>query len=369
MSYTNRKALYASWEEMRNRPLITYVTSIRPGLSSQMAGDAVPIMIDQINKIPANEEDIDFLIVSNGGDPITSLQIISILRERFKTITVIVPYVAYSAATILALGADEIIMHPYSNLGPVDPQLTISRQNNDGQASNIQFGSEDVRNYIEFVKSDVGITDQNHLMTAFNALAEEVGPLPIGSSKRSQQLSLSLSIKMLESHIADKNKAATIAQTLNTSYYHHGYAVGRREAKEIGLNIVYPERELENIIWGIWQDFNGEMKCTVEFNPVTEIMNNPEARRRIDSIPIVQIPGNLPPDLAQNVVSQILPQVLTVDQQTPIELNELLASIESERLASFVYTTIRVIYWRDINMCLSFNVTSFSDGWKSETGE
>ena len=210
MSYTTRKDLFEKIETHRSRPLIAYVTSIRPNFSGQMAGDSVDYIIKQIQSIPTTQRGIDFLIISN-GDPITALRIISLLRERFDKISVLLPYVAYSAATILSLGADEIIMHPYSNLGPVDPQLTVSRQSDNGQASQLQFSSEDIRNYIDFVKSDVGITDQEHLISAFNALAKEVGPLPIGSSKRSQQLSLSSSIKMLETHMEDKSKAAGIA--------------------------------------------------------------------------------------------------------------------------------------------------------------
>ncbi|MDR2943560.1 MAG: hypothetical protein LBU81_00460, partial [Methanosarcinales archaeon] len=76
-----------------------------------------------------------------------ALRIITILRERFEHISVVVPYVAFSAATILALGADEIIMHPYSNLGPVDPQLSIIKPNEYGQQAQLQFSSEDIRNY------------------------------------------------------------------------------------------------------------------------------------------------------------------------------------------------------------------------------
>lgn len=223
MSYQTRKTLFEQIENSRQRPLISYVTSIRPNLSGNMTGDSIDQIIAQIQKIPEDKKEIDFLIISNGGDPITALRIISILRERFNKISVLLPYVAYSAATILSLGADEIIMHPYSNLGPVDPQLTISRHADNGQASQLQFSSEDIRNYIDFVKTDVGITDQDHLTSAFNALAKEVGPLPIGSAKRSQQLSLSLSTKMLETHMEDKSKAASIAKALNTSYYHHGF--------------------------------------------------------------------------------------------------------------------------------------------------
>lgn len=166
-------------------------------------------------------------------------------------------------------------MHPYSNLDPVDPQLTVSRQSDNGQASQLQFSSEDIRNYIDFVKSDVGITDQEHLISAFNALAKEVGPLPIGSSKQSQQLSLSSSIKMLKTHMEDKSKAVEIAKALNSSYYHHGYTVGRSETKSIGLNIAFPDPELETLMWNVWCDYSDEMKRGSEFNIVTAIMTNP----------------------------------------------------------------------------------------------
>ena len=63
---------------------------------------------------------MDLLLVSNGGDPVVSWRIISLLRERFKKVGVLLPYQAYSAATLVALGADDIVMHPFSNLGPVE---------------------------------------------------------------------------------------------------------------------------------------------------------------------------------------------------------------------------------------------------------
>lgn len=364
MSYNSRKDLFAKVETLRNRPLIAYVTSIRPNLSGQMAGDAIDYVIEQIQQIPSEQREIDFLIISNGGDPITAIRIISILRERFDKISVLLPYVAYSAATILALGADEIIMHPYSNLGPVDPQLTVSRQSDNGQSSQLQFSSEDIRNYIDFVKSDVGITDQDHLTSAFNALAKEVGPLPIGSAKRSQQLSLSSSIKMLETHMEDKNKAMTIAKTLNSSYYHHGYAVGRSEAKDIGLNIVCPDSDLETLMWDIWRDYSDEMKCGSEFNLMTTIMTNPTVITWLNTTNIINLPANTPPQIAQNIIATMAQQSATITSQPPIQLQELIATIESQRDAMAVHATFSITYWRDANMALSFNATQYSEGWK-----
>jgi len=369
MSYSSRKQLYERCAEIRKKPLISYVTSIRPGLESSMAPDTITYIIDQINEIPPEKEEIDFLIISNGGDPITALRVITILRERLKKITVLVPYVAFSAATILALGADEIIMHPYSNLGPVDPQLSVVKLNGIGQQAPLKFSSEDIRNYIEFIRSDVGITDQQHLISAFNSLASEVGSLPIGSSKRSQQLSLSLSTKMLETHMGDKNKAANIARTLNTSYYHHGYAVGRKEAKSIGLNIIFPEKELEKLLWDIWLDFCSEMKCNQMFDPVSEILNDPIARQKLSNSLVVPFPLNTPPDIIQNVMGQIAMQQ-QVSQQSPIELTSLSAAIESTKLAYTISNRLNVAYWRDVNMAIALSVTLYSDGWvKNQTEE
>ena len=277
MAYNERKALYASLQEKRQRPLITYITSLRPGMGGAMAGDAIRPFIDQINLVPKETKEIDFLVVSNGGDPITSLRMMSLLRERFEKISVLLPYVAYSAATVLSLGADEIVMHPYSNLGPVDPQSTVSHKDDSGNQERLQFSSEDLVNYIDFIRHDVGVTDQAHLISSVQPLIKDVGSLAIGSAKRGQMLSLALSERMLSSHISDSNQVKTIARALNSSYYHHGYAVGRKEAEEIGLPVNAPNEEIEQILWDIWIDYETEMKCNDSFNPVKELMENPDS--------------------------------------------------------------------------------------------
>jgi len=364
VGYQKRREYYQIHEKKRQKPLIAYVTSIRPNMPSQMSSDAITTIIEQINRVPKDKKEIDFLIISNGGDPIAALRIITMLRERFDRISVIVPYVAFSAATILALGADEIIMHPYSNLGPIDPQMSILKQNEQGQSAPMQFSSEDIRNYIEFIRSDVGVTDQAQLTTAFSSLVSEVGPIRIGSAKRNQQLSLSLSEKMLETHMEDKEKAAEIAKALNTSFYHHGYAVSRREAKDIGLNVVFPDKELEDLIWSIWLDFSNEMKCNQVFDPISEIMNDSTAKKAISEVPVVTIPANTPPGVGQNIIAQIAQRSAQIGPQAPIDLVHPMAAIESVQRAYVFNNFINIVYWRDPNMALSFNMTLYAKGWE-----
>ena len=362
MGYQERKALFFEIERLRERPLVAYVTSLRPGMSGQMAGDAIRPVIDQLEQIPKEKKEIDFLIISNGGDPIAAMRIIGLLRERFSKVSVLLPYVAYSAATILSLGADEIVMHPYSNLGPVDPQLAVSHKSPDGKTENLQFGSEDIVNYIDFIKSDVGISDQQYLLASIKPLIDQVGSLSIGNAKRGQRLSLSLSERMLSSHIDDPSKVSTIAKALNSSYYHHGYAVGRKEAKEIGLPITEPTEELEGLLWRVWLDYEAEMKCSLEFNVIRELLNDPQSAAIIKTVPLINIPANLPEQQKLIVFNRIIPQI-NVIQQKSLSSRLLMASVESVQCAKAFHNEVVVQYWREPSMNLKFNVTIAGTGW------
>ena len=222
MAYETRIKLYREIEEKRKRPLISYFTSLRPNASAQMASDVISEFAKQIIEIPKTKKEIDILIVSSGGDPTVAWRIISMLRERFEKVGVLVPYAAYSAATLLALGANEIIMHPFSNLGPVDPQLTYVKRGEKGSEEKIQFGAEDLRHFLDFVKTDVGISDQEQLERAFELVCKDVGSIPIGVAKRSSYLALSMGEKLLSLHMDDQSKVKAIAEALNKSFYHHG---------------------------------------------------------------------------------------------------------------------------------------------------
>src|SRR5258708_413681 len=128
MAYKDRLDLYKEIETHRKRPLIAYVTSKRKGIWGEalMANDAVAQIIRQLDALPKETKELDFLIVSNGGDPMVAWRIMTLFRPRFDKVAVLIPQSAYSAATLVAFGADEIVMHPNGNLGPVDMQIIIS---------------------------------------------------------------------------------------------------------------------------------------------------------------------------------------------------------------------------------------------------
>ena len=157
MSLSKRIQLYKKIEQERGRPLIAYVTSQRANASGQMGADVVPEICDQVLALPQKTQAVDILIVSSGGDPMVAWRTISVLREKVKTIGVLIPQSAYSAATLLALGADEIVMHPCGNLGPLDPQITINHRDAKGNNEAIQYSAEDLLAFLNFAKKEVGI--------------------------------------------------------------------------------------------------------------------------------------------------------------------------------------------------------------------
>ncbi len=66
---------------------------------------------------------IDLILHTPGGLVLASEQIARALLRHEAKITVFVPHYAMSGGTLIALGANEIVMDPNAVLGPVDPQV------------------------------------------------------------------------------------------------------------------------------------------------------------------------------------------------------------------------------------------------------
>ena len=69
--------------------------------------------------------DMHLLLNSPGGEGETAIRLVRAAQARCSELTVIIPDQAKSAATLLALGANHILMSPMSDLGPIDPQFLV----------------------------------------------------------------------------------------------------------------------------------------------------------------------------------------------------------------------------------------------------
>jgi ClpP class serine protease len=68
---------------------------------------------------------LDLVLHTPGGDMAATESLVDYLRQMFgKDIRAIVPQIAMSGGTMIALACKEIVMGKHSNLGPIDPQLS-----------------------------------------------------------------------------------------------------------------------------------------------------------------------------------------------------------------------------------------------------
>ncbi len=105
--------------------LIAYV--LRYGHSrTQMHTSDIPNIESLLTSL-SDAEQINVLLHSPGGDGSIVEKMVEMCRAHLvganRKLRVIVPNIAKSAATVFALGADEIVMGYISELGPIDPQV------------------------------------------------------------------------------------------------------------------------------------------------------------------------------------------------------------------------------------------------------
>lgn len=125
-----RRKYLAELSRQTGRPVIVYASSWlegRPVPEPSVVGVAtrdVMGFMEAVHELKPGP--LDLMLHSPGGDPDAAKAIMSYLRDQgFDPIRAMVPISAMSAATMMALSCDEILMGRHSQLGPIDPQFTL----------------------------------------------------------------------------------------------------------------------------------------------------------------------------------------------------------------------------------------------------
>lgn len=243
-----------------------------------MKAEHIRTLYEHLDKMKGDR--IDLFIHSDGGDATVPWRLVNLIREcaEGSEFSVLVPYRAFSAATLTALGADNIVMHKMGNLGPTDP--TVSNQFNPRDKSNQSIGInvEDVNAYIQLVKEDVGITHEDELVQAFNILAQQVHPLALGNVKRFLIQSRQMAKRILMLHMggtADEHRIDELVEIFTSKLHYHGHPINRDEAiNDLGMkNVQRPPRRVEVAMWSLYREFERDMKMTQAFHPGNEFVS------------------------------------------------------------------------------------------------
>ena len=171
---------------------------------------------------------------------------------------------AESSATLISLGANEILMSKTATLSPVDPTVANAFNPKENNTS-LGISVEDVTSFFKLAKDEatVGIKDEANMTEVFNSLTRKVHPLALGNVKRSHTQIRLLSKKLLESHLEDgeRDHIEKIIDELTEKLYTHYHLIYREEAKVFGLtNIKDADVDEEKLLWAIYKDYEVEMK-------------------------------------------------------------------------------------------------------------
>ncbi len=273
MSRASRKAVIEQIEQQRSSRVLTYVTGDRAPTPAQIGDDAVrPIYnhLREIGKVPR----LDLFVYSRGGAIDVPWRIISALRAAADEWNVLIPFRANSAATMIALGADNIILGRQGELGPIDPIMTIQRvvPGPPGQppmAFQDQINVEDIMAYVRFVRERAGLSDQEALTKGLGKLTDRLDAVTIGSAYRTHSHTRDVAQKILRSRKspAPDQVINVIVETLAERVYAHGHAIGAQEATEIGLPVSPADATLDGLLWTLLREYEADLKLLEPIDP------------------------------------------------------------------------------------------------------
>ena len=254
-----RAKIIAEIEKARESRVISYICGDRPGAPAQIGDDAVRPMYDVLRAVGRSKK-IDLFLYSRGGAIEVPWRVVSMLREYCDRLAVVIPFCAHSAATLIAIGCDEIVMSRKAELGPIDPALKRVTQEG-GSVLQEDIRVEDVMSYLSFLKDKAGLNDQKALADQIRILGDKLSPWMLGTIYRTHSHIRSVATKMLTSRVErlDEDKTALIVQHLAERIYSHNHAITRQEAKEFGLPVVFSDETLEASMWALLSSYEDMM--------------------------------------------------------------------------------------------------------------
>ncbi|MDO5691991.1 MAG: hypothetical protein Q4G70_05820 [Pseudomonadota bacterium] len=206
---------------------------------------------------------IYLFLKSGGGSGQVSLRIANLLRQHCQRLVVLVPLECASAATMIAIGADLILMGPTAYLTAVDTSLNHALSPVDRDNDRVSVSLDELQRVIRLWRGQNGADPDN----AYKSLFQYVHPLVIGAVDRAESLSIMLCKELLAHHIRDEAQAEQIATTLNSKYPSHSYPILLDEAVKIGLRAERLPSEVNQLLLKL-NGFYSEMgqKATTDFD-------------------------------------------------------------------------------------------------------
>src|SRR2546421_6635987 len=234
-------------EEVTERPLVVYAADYMPAnpLKAQFTSNLTTISLadkdgfDEVTRNLPKDSQIDVLLHSGGGSAEATESIVALLRARFSHIRFIIPTVAKSAATMLAMSGEQLVMDERSELGPTDPQMIFTTQ--DGRT--IAAPAQAIKDQFKAAQDEINADPRK--LPSWVPILGWFGPALLAVCDNLLALSEELVSKWLQQYMfADdpeaKEKAERIAEYLanHNRFRSHSRRVGMDDLQSLDAEIL-----------------------------------------------------------------------------------------------------------------------------------
>ena len=214
-------------------------------------------LIEIVRAKPLRRSNVVLVLATYGGDPDSAFRITRFLQQAYKKFTLFVFGYCKSAGTLVAIGAHEIVMSDFAELGPLDIQ--VLKENDFRRASGLDLqqalsvlGTQAFSVFEECFLSTIYrsggvITTKTAADIASSMavgllapIAGQIDPLGLGEISRSMNVTYEYGIRL------NPTLSKSIGK-LVSGYPSHGFVIDRREAQEL-FRVVREPTKLELIL-------------------------------------------------------------------------------------------------------------------------
>ena len=266
-SHTGRAAIVYATCWLENKPVPDH------GPLSLSLGDKQGFM-EAVSNV--TERQLDLFITSPGGSVEAAESIMNYLRTRFDHIRAVIPIAAMSAATMMALTCDEILMGTQSQLGPIDPQFTLATpegpRSSPGQAILDQF---------ELAKREC---EDPKNIGAWLPILRSLTPGLIAQCHHSIEQGLRFVSEQLERHMfrGQPDRANQVAKWFSdfNSFKSHSRPITLSDVQNLGLNVTPLEEDqtLQDLVLSV----HHSVRHTFNDTGTTKLIENHHGRAYIE---------------------------------------------------------------------------------------
>ena len=185
---------------------------------------------------------LDVVLHGRGGIVNAARRIALVLRQHARHLSFIVPFHCESAATLLTLGADEIIAGDLALFSPIDPQL-------DG-AEGGALSSLDIKRFGDMARQWFGVDASEARQQSLALLCGSIFPPSLTAFYRTTLELAQIGEELLAWQLPDAKQEArrAIVEQLVNGYHSHNYALTREELAGLGLTMAR-DAQAERLGW------------------------------------------------------------------------------------------------------------------------